>query len=230
LFNVQAFNSCAVPQVAFGVSIDQSVSASTVVNFDKFPVNIGGVFDQVTNIFVVPSYGLYWQHIHTRTDDSTMCDFSLVSTGGIPRIGVVRDYPMYATQTGYRDTLSRDDIRWLPIRTQIYVTSPNNDIANPTVTGSFSRAVWAAFKLDEYMSPLVAFNVYQDSTITTPVSQSQPVPFNNVVVNEGGGWNATSYTFVAPVSGFYVFSFGTAGKCFFRLTIGLLREATSVVL
>jgi hypothetical protein len=121
---------------------------------------------------------------------------------------------MYPSQTGYFDTLSRDDIRWLPTRTQIYVTSPNNDIADPTVTQLFSKAAWSAFKLDEFMSPLVAFNVYQDSTITTPSSQSQPVPFNNVVVNEGGGWNVTSYTFVAPVSGIYVFSFGTAGKCF----------------
>jgi hypothetical protein len=93
---------------------------------------------------------------------------------------------------------------------------------------AFSKAAWSAFKLDEFMSPLVAFNVYQDATITTPSSQSQPVPFNNVVVNEGGGWNVTSYKFVAPVSGIYVFSFGTAGKC--CLTHHALSGKTSNVL
>jgi hypothetical protein len=214
MFNVHTSTFfCVVPQTqtAFSVYIDQAASASTVVDFNNIPVNIGSVFDAVTNIFVVPRYGLYWQHIHTRTDKNTICDYSLVATGGIPRIGVIRDFPM--TTAGNYDTLSRDDIRWLPTRTQIYVTSPNNSIADSVLT-QFVKAAWSAFKLDEYMSPLVVFNVYQDATIITPINQSQPVPFNNVVVNEGGGWNVTSYKFVAPVSGIYVFSFGTAGKCF----------------
>jgi hypothetical protein len=85
---------CVVPQIAFSVYLDQDVSASTVVDFNNIPVNIGAVFDPVTNMFVVPRHGLYWQHIHTRTDVNTMCDYSLVSTGGLPRIGVIRDYRM----------------------------------------------------------------------------------------------------------------------------------------
>jgi hypothetical protein len=122
----------------------------------------------------VPRRGLYWQHIHTRTDAIQCVTSPWLATGGLPRIGVIRDYPMYP-MTGYFDTLSRDDIRWLPTRTQIYVTSPNNNIADPTtVQLLFLKAAWSAFKLDEYMSPLVAFNVYQDSTITTPAANHSP--------------------------------------------------------
>ncbi len=208
---------CTVPKVAFSVFIDQTQSASSVVDFNNVAVNVAantfktatinfdGPFDTVTNNFVVPWSGLYWQHMQAFSDVLTMCDYSLIGTADFPRIGVINDFSIPSTSSSQ----SRDDIRWLPKRAQLYATSLYSmGIATTLVV----QAAWSAFKLNEFMSPLVAFNVYQNSTITTPSSQSQPVPFNNVVVNEGGGWNVTSYTFNAPVAGIYVFSYGTAGQ------------------
>ena len=58
------------------------------------------------------------------------------------------------------------------------------------------------------MDPLIAFNVYSNSTIIAPVSP-QPFPFNNVIVNEGGGWNSSKKSFTAPETGIYVLSYTT---------------------
>ena len=59
------------------------------------------------------------------------------------------------------------------------------------------------------MDPLIAFNVYNNLTITGPAFPL-PFPFNNIIVNEGDGWNTTSHTFNAPEAGTYVLSLTTA--------------------
>ncbi len=72
-------------------------------------------------------------------------------------------------------------------------------------------AYWAGFDISALMKPLVAFNVYRGATITSP-TLLQPFPFTTVDVNEGGGWNTTSFKFTAPLSGIYVLSYTTASK------------------
>ena len=64
--------------------------------------------------------------------------------------------------------------------------------------------------LDSFITPVIAFHVALTVSIDTARGPVSPVPFNNVMVNEGAGWNPNSYKFSPPVSGIYYFSLSVA--------------------
>ena len=177
------------------------ISAAQVVPFQNIAINIGGNFNYQVNKFSTPQHGLYWFHLRAWSNENSMVDYSMKGINGMPSIGVLRTQPKTGT-----DAPSRDDLRWLIKRTALYITSPTTPIGDTYVN---AMSTWIGFKIDDLMDPLIAFNVYQDQTIMTP-SSPLPVPFTNIVLNEGNGWNSSSYKFVVPVTGVYIFSYSTA--------------------
>ena len=183
-------------QSVFAVVQPATFSAQSVLPFSSTIFNIGGGVNNTAYKIVIPRCGLYWTHLEIRTNvSSQLADFSVVSTT-TPTIGVLK------TGNNANDftVLSRQDLRWIPGETQMYASSP-----------SYSGQVWffEGFDMAGLMDPLVAFNVYSNSTIAAPDFPHQ-FPFNNVLVNEGGGWNVTYHMFIAPKSGTYVLSYTTA--------------------
>ena len=178
----------------------QQIPAAQLVPFQNIAINIGGNFNSQVNKFSTPQYGLYWFHLRAWSNENSTVDCSMKGTNGMPSIGVLRTQPKAGT-----DAPSRDDLRWLIKRTAIYITSPI-PIGDSYVN---AMSAWIGIKIDDLMDPLIAFNVYQNQTIMTPIFPL-PVPFTNIVLNEGSGWNSLSYKFVAPVTGVYIFSYCTA--------------------
>ena len=68
--------------------------------------------------------------------------------------------------------------------------------------------------------PAVAFTVRQTSIIEARPSDVR-VPFNNISVNIGNGWDPTAKAFIAPVAGVYQFSLsmGSKGAASFELHV-----------
>ena len=170
--------------------------AQAVLPFSSTIFNIGGGINSSVNTLVVPRSGLYWTHVEVRTGPTSMlADLSIISTL-TQTIGVLKN----GTSASDYTVLSRQDLRWIPAGTQMYASSP-------AYNGQYW--FWEGFNIAGLMDPLIAFNVYSNSTIIAPAFP-QPFPFNNVIVNEGGGWDSTTHSFTAPETGAYVLSFTTA--------------------
>jgi hypothetical protein len=66
---------------------------------------------------------------------------------------------------------------------------------------NYQQTSFAGFMLDNAMSPTVAFYASQSSSAPGP-----RIPYDVVLVDTFGAWNASSYEFVVPVAGTYVVS------------------------
>ena len=189
------------------------------VLFTRVSVNVGDTFDSVQNTFTSPRNGLYWFHLSIMTPVAQV-DYKMVLVGS-------SNTYMNITQTGvrrldpgksYHDTQSRDDLRWVQEGAEFFVSS-GYDYGTTFGVSDLPIAVWSGFVLDTLMSPFIAFKVYQNSIASSPNNSlasspnntvAAPFPFVTVVLNEGEGWNAVQYKFVAPYSGVYVFSYSTS--------------------
>ena len=176
--------------------VQSAFSAQSVLPFSSTIFNFRGGVNSTANKIIVPRCGLYWTHLEIKTVATSMlADFSLISTTA-PPIGVLKN----GTSASDYLILSRQDLRWIPGGTEMCTSSP-----------AYGGQYWflEGFNIAGLMDPLIAFNVYNNLTIIAPASP-QTFPFNNVLVNEGGGWNSSSHTFKAPKSGTYVLSYTTA--------------------
>ena len=197
----------------FAVVSSTNFNNQSTLAFSSIVFNFGGGLNSQTSKFVVPSYGLYWTHLETRTNSSSLqADISIVSTTKSAVTGILNN------KTSVKDftVLSRDDLRWLLRGEQLHVSSP-----------SFSGQLWflEGFDLAALMKPLIAFNVFNSATVTAPAS-TQPFPFNTIVVNEGGGWNSTANIFVTPNTGTYVLSVTVACVANLNLQFLLMINST----
>ena len=183
-------------QTVFTFVSPSTFSAKSVLPISSVVFNIGGGLNISASKFTVPRCGLYWMHLETRTNaTSIFTDLSIVSTKTEP-IGIM----VSSSFTNDYATLSRQDLRWIPNGTLLYVSSSKYG-------GQYW--FWEGFNIAGLMDPLIAFCVYSNSSIVVPATP-QPFPFTTVIVNEGGGWNKTSNTFTAPATGTYVMSFSVA--------------------
>ena len=185
-------------QIYLAVVNPSVFNSQTIIPFTTTVLNTGFTVNSSANTIIVPRCALYWTHLELRTSATSMlADLSAVGTNNnFPSVGLLKS----GTSASDYTVLSRQDLRWIPGGTQIYASSPSYG-------GQYW--FWEGFNIAGLMNPLIAFNVYNNLTITAPASP-QPFPFNGVTVNEGGGWNSTSNKFVAPVSGTYVLSYTTA--------------------
>ena len=199
-------------RTAFSIATFGDQAAHDIVPFQIVRSNIGRAFDEKTYIFITPRCGFYWFNLNFKIYTTSSVDISVAGTQTFPSLGLLKaDNSIIGTQ----DRQSCDDIVWLSSRSQIYITSPLYSILETTS--------WIGFKLDDWLNILIVFNVYQNSTIKTPLSPNA-VPFTLVTVNEGGSWNATTYKFSAPIDGVYIFSYSTASIANTLTSFNLVKD------
>ena len=153
----------------------------------------------VQGTFSTTTKALYWFHLSAGVPAFTKSFYGMQLTPD-DFIGINK------ANTAYPDDLvTTDALRWLPAGSKISVTTVYNLYNN----GPLSQTSWLWLRLDSFITPLVAFHVVLTQSYTVN-SVDMPVPFTKVIINEGGGWNSSTYKFSAPITGIYFFSFGGA--------------------
>ncbi|XP_053379604.1 uncharacterized protein LOC128548520 [Mercenaria mercenaria] len=74
----------------------------------------------------------------------------------------------------------------------------------------------------------VAFTAFMDKD-AYHMGINQPLPFNNVLTNIGGGYHPMTYIFTSLVSGLYLFSFAVAELSAREITTRLVIDGQNVV-
>ena len=77
-------------------------------------------------------------------------------------------------------------------------------------SGSYAQTALYSFRLDGRFSPLAAFAVASTSSYN-PAAPGPSVIYDQVMVNEGGGWNSSENAFIVPITGVYFISFTISG-------------------
>ena len=181
------------------------------LSLKNFYVNEGNALDYSSNMLVIPQCGLFWLHLFMRTDNTSECDITVVGSARIPMYKVLK---VNVTLNARYDSCSRNDLVWLPSRSQLYLSSPTKPIV---------ALSWSGFNLATLMDSLIAFHVYSNITISSPTSPL-PFPFSNVALNEGKSWNSSSFKFAAPTDGIYVFGYSTAGTAYLTTSFKLVID------
>ena len=128
-------------------------------------------------------------HVAIDVPPNVNCDAFLSSLIIIRILSLVKSYPL-----SDKDTISRDAI--IRVQSDVAVTMKSNF--------QFQGAYWAGFRIDTMMTPLVCFYVGRSTSVNI---RGQITGFDQVLVNEGLGWNSTRNAFVTPQSGIYFFTF-----------------------
>ena len=140
-------------------------------------------FKQYANSVSTVKTGLYWMHVAIDVPSNVNCDAYLSSSILNRVLSLVKSYSL-----SNQDTMSRDAI--IRVQSDVDVTMKSNF--------QFQGAYWAGFRIDTMMSPLVCFYVGRSTSVNTP---GQITDFDQVLVNEGLGWNSTSSAFITPRNG-----------------------------
>ena len=169
--------------------VDQTTNpdSNLSIQFDKvFSTSLSSFNKNISSLKTVKT-GLYWMHMAIDVPPNVNCDAYL----SLPNrsLSLVKSYSL-----SNKDTMSRDAI--IRVQSDVYVTMKSNF--------QFQGAYWAGFRIDTMMSPLVCFYVGRSTSVNTP---GQITDFDQVLVNEGLGWNSTRSAFITPRSGIYFFSF-----------------------
>ena len=168
------------------------------IQFGYCPYSLSEWFDITTGIFSSGTTGLYWFHLSAGVPPFTKALYGIQNSPS-DFIGINKSNTMYP-----KDQVSTDALRWVSAESKLSVATSytlNNDAL-------LSQTSWLWLRLNSFIKPLVAFHVI----LTTSISliEFYPIPFDRVLVNEGGGWNLATSKFSPPVLGIYYFTFGVA--------------------
>ena len=180
---------CLAKSDAFNAMINQTTSpgSNLSIRFDKVFSTSLSSFKQNTSSLSTVKTGLYWMHVAIDVPPNINCDAYLSSLNRI--FSLVKSYSL-----SDKDTMSRDAI--IRVQSGVDVTMKSNY--------QFQGAYWAGFRIDTMMNPLICFHVGRSTSFNT---QGQITGFDQVLVNEGFGWNSTRSAFITPRDGIYFFSF-----------------------
>ena len=162
-----------------------------------------------THSFQPCKAGLYWFLLDICSDASgimnyTMCD---VTAGG-------KCTGIYATTK--MSVSSQNELRFVHPQNQLQMFSQYRQ--NKRKNMSYGM-VWGGFNIELISTdPPIAFSVVKQSgvvgttfaqcaDITKMFNSTFLLEFDVVLVNSGHGWNETTHTFTAPVSGIYILNF-----------------------
>ena len=180
------------------------ISPSALLSFDKVHLYQSlncELYDPITSTLRITQPGLYWFHLSVGIPAYTAANSTIVGLNNT--IGVMK------TNTAYKDDqVAIDGLSWISSKTSLFVSTANKLYSSNSSVG---ETAWLWLRLDTAMQQLVAFYVVKTNT-----AQSTPnggkVTYDKIIINEGNGWNKSSNTFMAPVSGYYFISYGTAAS------------------
>ena len=181
------------------------------IQFDKVFATSLSSFNKNSSSVSTVKTGLYWMHVAIDVPPNVTCDVYLSSLIINRILSLAKPYPLSG-----EDTISRDAIIKVQSGVDVIMTS----------NFTFQRAYWAGFRIDTMMSPLICFYVGRSTSVST---QGQITGFDQVLVNEGHGWNSTLSAFLTPRSGIYLFSFSVGITMFRKAKINLQVNGITVV-
>jgi hypothetical protein len=166
-------------------------------NVQVFQLSNNEQYDTSSGTLSVVQTGLYWFHLSAGVPPFTSVSYNIRGLSPIS-IGINKNNTAYG-----KDQVSTDGIAWVTGGSKLFVTTDYGLLSN----GQVPHTAWLWLRLDVAMQPLVAFYVTSSQSWTNTNSN---VTYDNVLVNEGQGWNSASNAFIAPYQGLYFFSFGIA--------------------
>ena len=173
-----------------GVRFNSINSSQSQVDFDNITVNIGDSSLAQNGSFITERCGLFFLQILADVPNNTD---SLISVTGVqPPINIARNRSMYYS------TMYSNGIRRLESDQSLSIFSTASSVDVDVLKLSFF-----GFSLDRFLSPLIAFDVASSQ----PWNINSTVPFDQVRVNEGNGWNSQTNEFIPPKKGYYFLSF-----------------------
>ena len=166
----------------------KSAGSAGFVMFDKVFTSPNSSFNLNDSSLNTYKTGLYWINVAINVPPSVDCASYLSPLTAMNNVALKK------SRLNNTDTMNRNGV----IRVQA-----NNSIKLMSQY-RFEGAYWAGFRLDTIMNPLLCFYVAKSSNIS---SLGLITGFDQIIVNEGSGWNSTSSAFIAPSNGTYFFSF-----------------------
>ena len=177
------------------------VGENEIVPWDVIIIDTVEGFDSSKSVFTVPESGLYLTHFSAGFPSYTPLSVSLGGTTNSPNI--------LMTENAFNGEMmtSRDDIQWWGKGQQVYLSS--NYTLNSD--GMFQTS-WSAVRIDNIMTPVVAFCLARTSDLGS--SSSSPLPFTNALLAVGSALGVCTHQFIAPTYGTYFISFSVAMKAY----------------
>ena len=166
------------------------------IPFDTQVLNCNATFNNFTKLITIFQTGLYWFHFSAGIPTATRASVRL--NGATNLAGIFKNNTAYTN-----DQVTFDNLQWVSGLSSLSLSTDYS-----LYSGQYQQTAWLGFRLDTIMNPLVAFLVARD----TPPN-SQPLPtgtllnYNRIIVNEGNAWKSLNNSFIAPITGVYIFSY-----------------------
>lgn len=177
------------------VSSAADITATNNIVFDTVKINVNSAFNVTTQL--VPDSGVFWFQLAAGVPANSGAYMQLQDQS--PTI--------FSNNTAFPyECMVADAIQNISSVTPIRASSQT------TLNGYQNRYVGtslAGFRLDNIMSSLICFAVQLSQDIPG-CDGGTLVAFDRVLMNIGGGWNTTPFTFKAPIAGIYYISFATS--------------------
>ena len=151
-----------------------------------------------SSTFTTTDTALYWLHFSAGVPANTNAKFFFNGLNNTR--GIVKSNTLYP-----QDQVTGDGMQWIPKSTSFSILTNYSLFNNKFLP----QTALLLFRLDSFLQPLVAFRVVR-TTKLYGLSSGSALPFDDVIVNEGQGWDRTVNKFYAPVTGNYFVSFGLA--------------------
>ena len=179
------------PKIAFCVS-STSLSSSGKIDYTKISVNEGNAWNIATDLFTAPRSGIYVFSLNCGAQ--LMQGYVvLVYINNLKQYGLILGS---GTHNG-NDMTSRMVVTSLTAGDTVYVSLESGVIWNE---GNVYSTSFAGFLYEPLDGRKVIWSVHQTNYLH---SYMCPMPFDEVSVNVGNGWNSTANKFVVPYAGIY---------------------------
>ena len=191
--------------VAFNAIAMSSMSPPTPLSSREEDVTLlsrGLAFNKsAAHIFISPQSGVYMFFISAVSHINDTTVLKLTCSNNLQLYPIRRMLDFYYTLASFATLIpvSRSNIIQLSIGQRVTLTSEY-----PTYSDRMIGTSWGAFKLDNIMYPVVAFDVSAAVSCKSEIGKINIV-FDKVFLNIGSEFTSKGF-FVAPVEGLYFFS------------------------
>ena len=168
--------------------------------FKYILINIQNGYDANSNSFQPPKAGLYWFLFDVSSNESIPAHYWISDSATGANTSIVK------TKSTTK-TLSQNNLFYVQPLSKLKIFAQN---AINLTQVNLHALTWSGFYIETISStPPIAFSVARLNESLLP---NKALAFNVVYINIGQCWNDSTYVFIAPVSGVYIFSFSCTTK------------------
>ena len=185
------------PLIGFSVTSGSYMTGPNYIEFDKILVNHGNGWKR--NRFIVPVSGTYFLSLCTFTNGYTKQRMQ-IDINNNPLVEVtVSDAEQWS------DTFSNTFLKQLSQSDEVRVYLLSGSIGN----NDFDATNFIGFLYEPVHEIKVVWSVHRTTNATGSL---EPVSFDYIMTNIGGGWNSINHEFVAPINGIYYLHLNAASQ------------------